>query len=253
MLPLGVGLIFYATSVFVLRRHASEVLQKARMACSILFAVLFYFGIFYLAPAVGLPLRDDMLLRFDEALFGQTPGSWLYQNSPRWLVEFFGAGYLTFEAYLAWGIVRAYLGPADRARVLHDVVLMIFTVGFAGYLLVPAEGPCRAYPGLFVTDDAGGVFTGFTTWVVDRGSSLYDVFPSLHIAVTLMLLHFDFRHARRLFYFVLPVATTTMIATIYLGYHYGVDLIAGVVLYLAVAWGFRFRLSMTSKQKEKLP
>ena len=76
----------------------------------------------------------------------------------------------------------------------------------------------------------------FEAGFLERWSSIYDVFPSLHIAVTLALLQQDLRHARRLLPIVLPVGIVTMISTVWLGYHYAVDLIAGVLLFVVAYW-----------------
>ena len=101
-------------------------------------------------------------------------------------------------------------------------------IGFAGYVLFPATGPAHA-----VLD--GGPITAINTWVVRNGSSVYDAFPSLHVAITGMLLMHDARFVRRRFVAMLPVFALLVMSTLYLRYHHPIDLLAGAALAAAVA------------------
>ncbi|HEY7423430.1 MAG TPA: phosphatase PAP2 family protein, partial [Gemmataceae bacterium] len=59
-----------------------------------------------------------------------------------------------------------------------------------------------------------------------------DVFPSLHVLITLILLDHDRRFVPRRFRFMMLPAAGLMLATVYLRYHYVVDLAAGFGLFL---------------------
>ena len=68
--------------------------------------------------------------------------------------------------------------------------------------------------------------------VIAWGSSGYDVFPSLHVMVTCILLEHDWREVRRRFWIMLGPCIGLFISTIYLRYHYAVDIFAGFLLFL---------------------
>ena len=55
-------------------------------------------------------------------------------------------------------------------------------------------------------------------------------FPSLHSGVTLLTLLLSFKHARKLFWIMLPFCIGLLLSTIYLRHHYVVDMIAGFIL-----------------------
>jgi membrane-associated phospholipid phosphatase len=63
-----------------------------------------------------------------------------------------------------------------------------------------------------------------------------DVFPSVHLAATLYLLLFDWRHGRRRFWVYLLPCVVLWWSTMYLRFHYFVDLLAGVAVALAGWW-----------------
>jgi urea transporter len=121
-----------------------------------------------------------------------------------------------------------------RALQVFDAVFLAFAAGFLGYLLVPAVGPKDAFPSLFTSALNGGVVTRVNAEVVARGGAVYDAFPSLHILITVVLLDLDFRHARRRFWMMFPVVTGLAVSTVYFRYHYAVDLLAAVVMFVVL-------------------
>jgi membrane-associated phospholipid phosphatase len=66
--------------------------------------------------------------------------------------------------------------------------------------------------------------------VINRSSNGVDVFPSIHVAVSSYLLAFDWRqHRSRARRLLLP-CVLLWVSTIYLRYHYLIDVFAGFVL-----------------------
>ncbi len=55
-----------------------------------------------------------------------------------------------------------------------------------------------------------------------------DCFPSGHTQTVLISLWFAFKYRRPLFWIYLPVIIALIISTVYLRYHYVIDLVAGV-------------------------
>ena len=63
-----------------------------------------------------------------------------------------------------------------------------------------------------------------------------DVFPSVHLAASLYLLMFDWRHQRRRFWWFLVPCLILWFSTMYLRFHYFVDELAGVAAALVGWW-----------------
>ena len=107
---------------------------------------------------------------------------------------------------------------------------MLYGIGFLGYSLVPAAGPWVHMAGEFAVPLTGGWMTELNARVIGAGSNGVDVFPSLHCAVSAYLLVFDWRHRRwRFAAYVLP-CIGLWVSTVYLRYHYFIDLVAGFAL-----------------------
>jgi hypothetical protein len=185
-------------------------------------------------PLLGNPSADALLLGWDRELLGETPAvslePWLYP----WLENVAMAGYLFFFYYLLAG--PAYYCFRDMA-VFRKCIVGLFTlygVAFTGYILFPAGGPHHAL--VFHTALHGPWLVDSMLGAVDRGSNAVDVFPSVHVAASLYLLLFDWQHYRRRFCWVLVPCVVLWGSTVYLRFHYFVDLLAGVGVALIGGW-----------------
>lgn len=72
-----------------------------------------------------------------------------------------------------------------------------------------------------------------------RGTNGIDAFPSLHCALTGYVLFFDRAHSPRRFRFMLASVALLWVATVYLRYHYIVDVAAGFAVAGAGLWAAR--------------
>ncbi len=110
-------------------------------------------------------------------------------------------------------------------------------IGYLGYLFLPAVGPH-----VHLAADTFGValdgdFIGDAIRALNEnhgGHFPRDAFPSLHTANGVTVLLVVWRHERRLLTIYLPLVTGLVAATMYLRFHYAIDVVAGAAL--AVAW-----------------
>jgi hypothetical protein len=213
-------------------------LFRVRFLASYAFVVWFYCAVGRFTPALGTTLRDESLLVMDQAVFGQTAALFFERISTAWLTDLLSLCYLTYHFYLVVAVVHAALAPSLAAQRLGIYLFTGFAVGFAGYLLVPAVGPAHTYPELFRAPLPGGLLSRLIGEMVQAGSSRYDVFPSLHVLITCILLDHDWRNTRRRFWILIVPSIGLVISTVYLRYHYGVDVLAGLLLFLALRYTF---------------
>ena len=189
-----------------------------------------FLGTARFVPALSRPLADATLLSVDRAIFGETPAlRFDLARHPR-LAELFSAAYLTYQPYLHGCFLWALLKPEERGERLARPVFTTLVLGYVGYLLVPAVGPFVALPSFVASPLVGGPLARLNLDIVNKGGAVFDVFPSLHTAVTLVLLRHDWKHARRRFYVLAPVAILLIPSTMLLRMHYAVDVMAGALL-----------------------
>jgi hypothetical protein len=174
--------------------------------------------------------QDAVLQHIDAMLVGVTPSLRAQVLIAPWLTEILSFCYLLFFPYLLFSwVFYTWRGLANFRRLCVGL-FTIYAVGFLGYSTVPAAGPHLAMANQFTVPLTGWMFTRLNDYVVAHGSNGVDVFPSLHCAVSCYLLFFDRRHAPWRFRLYAVPCVGLWVATIYLRYHYCVDVVAGFAL-----------------------
>jgi hypothetical protein len=187
---------------------------------------------FYVLPSaiaqLGLARADELLAGWDHALLGSHASvSRQVWMSPV-LTDLMMVAYLFFFYYLIAGPAYYCIRDLPRFRECFVGLFTLYGLGFIGYTLFPATGPYFHLH--FETALARGWFTRWVQPYVDRGSNGVDVFPSLHVAVSLFLLIFDWWHFRARFWRLVAPCVALWLSTLYLRYHYVVDLLAGAAI-----------------------
>ncbi|MEW6742145.1 MAG: phosphatase PAP2 family protein [Planctomycetota bacterium] len=192
-----------------------------------------------LVPAVNPRTYDDVLLVWDQRLFGGHPGSWFDPIATPLVTEILRAcwlSYFVFPILVAVGLWRR----GDRRPFAEYVfVLMLgWLLSYLGYYVVPALGP--GYWPERVPAPEAVTSRGVTQTVALALFSLewakHDVFPSGHTMIALLVLWQAWRHRLRGWWVLVPFVAGLLVATVYLRYHYGVDVLVGIVLALGIAW-----------------
>ena len=83
-------------------------------------------------------------------------------------------------------------------------------------------------PGLFLTEPVRELIS----WL-ERAPVMRDVFPSGHAAVAAVVQWYSFQYVPLLGRWLLPLTASLLLSTVYLGYHYAVDVVAGLLLAVA--------------------
>jgi membrane-associated phospholipid phosphatase len=133
-------------------------------------------------------------------------------------------------------------------------MILVFCTGHLVYMLVPGWGPYHHLADRFQHPLEGGLFWHLVRATVDGAGAQKDIFPSLHTAGPTFFAIFSFMHRKSFPYrytwpFVAFAATQIIIATMFLRWHYVVDIAAGLTLattaalssYKLVQWDTRRR------------
>jgi membrane-associated phospholipid phosphatase len=192
---------------------------------------------------------DARLIAVDHAIFGVHPTVWMERLISPTLSALLLCAYISYYFIpLSLGIVLIARGRFEEFEEVLFGILLCFYLSYAGYLLVPAIGP-RFTLGHLQTGDLQ--FSPFIKAMQDALNGLEknktDAFPSGHTAVSLMSLYYAWKvREKKLFAGLIPVITGLIISTVYLRYHYVIDVIAGIALTglaIALAPGLRRLLS----------
>ncbi|MGH7804873.1 MAG: phosphatase PAP2 family protein [Candidatus Binatia bacterium] len=229
------------------RRRPTPLRWRVRL---LLYAPLMGLSFFLLPSAfalLDLPSADARIVGWEHALLGEMNLAIQPWEHPL-LTDAMMLAYLFFFYYLVAGPAYYCIHDLGRFRKCFAGLFTVYGLGFIGYMAFPTAGPFRFLD--FAEPLRTGWITELAKPVVDAASNGVDAFPSIHVAVSVYLLTFDAWHHRRRFWRMLAPCLALWASTVYLRYHYGVDVLAGMVLAgigLSVAAGYERFLSKTSR------
>lgn len=230
--------VLAATRTRLLAEHprVASVLYRAGIGFPVLASFL---QLQYILPTAGRHPLDAQLYAFDLRVFGVEPSqAWdrfVTPSTTEWFA-FFYYGYF----FLIAVHVLPMLGLVKSGRFLAKFsfgFIWLYCVGHALYTFVPAYGPYS-----FLAHELHHPLEGSFWWPLVRkavdsvdGGARTDVFPSLHTAMPTYLSIFSFLERKRmpfkLTWLPLSLFTTQIIgATMFLRWHYLVDICAGLTL-----------------------
>jgi membrane-associated phospholipid phosphatase len=243
--------IFY----FIVRYEKQSIGAKGRSKFTkairfwyIIFVILLFFKEIYLIMINLEPVfYDDILIKIDHYIFGVNPTQYLFGIHNPFLTEIlqivYGVFYLT---PFIFGMELYLWNRFDEFKYAMFVIFFGFYLSFIGYLILPAIGPrftlhnfanlSNELPGIFFTD----ILRDFVNWGESISKNIAnpesiaqrDAFPSGHTEIILLIVYMSHKIKSNSFYFYLPYAILLMFSTIYLRYHYVIDVFAGAVFAL---------------------
>lgn len=192
----------------------------------------------YLIPLIHPRDFDAALAAIDHRFLGVHPTVWIERFTWPPLTEVLQLTYSSY--YLLPVILGVVLWRSGRFEEFHFWVFIVvfgFYLSYVGYIAVPAIGP-RFLPEIVQaqTKPLTGVWLFQPVRaMLDRAEGITrDCFPSGHTELTLLVLVYARAFHRRVFWLLLPLGTGVIVSTVYLRYHYVVDVVAGALLTVAI-------------------
>jgi membrane-associated phospholipid phosphatase len=197
----------------------------------------------YYALYTNLMLRvnphtaDGFLSRIDAALLGNQASFLLEPWINSWATDFFNVIYFSYVFSLPTVALYFYLKHQEEIfrRVMMGY-LTLMLLGITSYLLVPAIGPGSYFADRFTRDLQGHDISRGVDYIIWAGRVGYDCFPSLHVGIPVLLSFYLREYRRKLFIPALVYVACMGCATVYLRYHYLIDVIAAFAYAPAAYW-----------------
>jgi membrane-associated phospholipid phosphatase len=239
-IPLWHSLLFryflWLAVIFVLqlsseRKAAGKTTAFINDFSPIFFVILIYQSlgdlIQYLRPDI-----DPILIKIDYSLFGVHPTLWMQQWIIPWFTDIMSFAYISYYFLPVILIATLYLkGRRPEFNTAVFVLAFGYYLSFIGYILFPAIGPRYTLTHLYSVPLQGVTF--LTDFVRDVLNGLEgnkrDCMPSGHTQIVLMVLFLARRYEKVLFYVFFPLVCGLILSTVYLRYHYVIDLFVGAV------------------------
>lgn len=226
------------------KESSSELLKNIHFYYVVPLIFLTFKEVYVIISSIHATDYDNLLISVDRFLFGLDPTVFLYQFANPILTEILQIAYGTFF-FLPIILAIEFHLKKDYSKfnfIIFSVVLGFF-LSYLGYLIFPAIGPRFTLHDFELTNiELPGIFlTNFLREIVNAGESIpsgtlnpievvqRDVFPSGHTQMTLIVMFLAVKLKSKNKIFFLIDGSLLIIATVYLRYHYVVDLIGGLV------------------------
>ncbi len=209
-------------------------------------AILYIFKQVYI---IGFSLKpsdlDPVFIGWDLMLFGVNPTQWVHQFANPFLTEFLQIVYVYYYPMIVVFGLELYLW--HRYKEFKYTIFILFFSFFLSYLLYmlfPANGPrFHLHEFSAITNELPGIFlTDYIRSFLNMGESIpsnvsnpefyvqRDAMPSLHTITAFLIMWLSRKFRSKSFYFYLPYFICMVIATVYLRYHYVVDIFGGLIV-----------------------
>ena len=193
----------------------------------------------------------SVLIAADRLIFRVDPTVWLGQFSHPLLTELLQVAYVSYYFIMLTVGVEVFLRIDEKkfSYVLF-AILYGFFLSYLGYMMFPAVGPRftlhtfqsidRELPGIWATTPIREFLNAGESIPTAAANALAlaqrDAFPSGHTQMALISLYLAHRYRLRSRYVLDVLGVLLIISTVYLRYHYVVDIIAGIVFAVVTLW-----------------
>jgi len=240
----------FAVFLFILALVRGNLLRWGGWPSSVLYRVGIiatllntFFSLRHILPAVSPWTDDASIYAFDMKVFGFEPSLWMDRFVTYGTTEWFAFFYFLYFLILCVHVLPVVFASRDThlTNQFATGVLLMFLSSHLFYMMVPGYGPYWYLKGEFAHELTGGTFWRWVRETVEAGGAQKDIFPSLHTGSPTFFTIFSFRHRDKFpFKYTWPIigflATQIIGATLFLRWHYLIDIFAGLALAASCQW-----------------
>jgi membrane-associated phospholipid phosphatase len=207
--------------------------------------------LYYMVGPIRHQDYDTLFIQIDRFIFGADPTMFLYKIANPFLTELLQVIYGMY--YLLPLILALVLLRKKRYFACDFAVFSIiygFYLSYLGYFALPGIGPRftlhnfaninTELPGIWLTKylrDFTNIGEAIPDGTLNPAAVVQrDVFPSGHTMITLIVIYLSIKLKSRSRYWLVPMGSLLIFATVYLRYHYVVDLIGGFLFAVFSLW-----------------
>lgn len=183
-------------------------------------------------PEVNSRDQDEALCRIDRKVFGVDLSVWLERFAWPWLTEVMQLAYLAYYIlpFILLGVLYER-GKEQAFQLSATALILSHYLAFIGYVIAPALGPRFALVQQYRRELKGFLIAEPIRDFLNYLEGIKrDAFPSGHTSAILITAFYILRFTPELASWSIPIAGLMIVSTIYLRYHYVVDVAAGVLL-----------------------
>ncbi len=241
----------FAISAIEAKFNSGRIINLSRKLYIVPLIFIIYTQVQYYLRIINPNFYDETLAKWDYVIFGVNPTEYLHQISFPLLTEWLQICYLMYLFMpLIHGIELHYKKSNERFKEFASFLLFGYYFSYLLYFIMPAIGPRFLLHDYYaINDELPGLFlTDYIRYFLDSHATIFpdiaissetinrDCMPSGHTLITLLNMTLAFKYKSYFRWFFLVVGSSLIFSTVYLRYHYVVDIFAGIICFLFVLW-----------------
>ena len=218
--------------------------------------IFLYNEIGYLCLMVFPDYFDQILINLENIIFGIQPSvefaRWAHNTI---LSELLHMGYVSyFLLIVLLPLILYFTDKKEESRKVLFSITFTFLISYIIFIVFPTAGPRYTIPEVMNAKINSLSFKTVVNFIFSTTPiQAVAAFPSSHVAVAIVILLSSRRYARKVYYVFLPFITLLVFGTVYGGFHYAVDSIAGLFWGIGLFYLSNKVYPYLSKDKELLP
>ncbi len=226
------SLIFFQLILIYLSRLNSFLTLTRDIIFPVISVLIIFDSLGLIVHSINPQDLDYLLIRLDYIIFGGYPTIFMERLMDSVLTDVLQVAYSTYYFLpIILGVVLKIKKKNEEFEKTLFLILLCFYLSYVGYILFPTLGPRYAMDHLHEKTLGGFLVSKPIQEILNLLEGVKrDAFPSGHTGIALTVLFLAYRYVRGLFWIMLPAVTLLIFATVYLRYHYAVDVIGGVLL-----------------------
>ncbi len=224
--------IIFSSLFLIAKENHTRFTRMLRYFYPFIFIGFVFESLGYIIPFINPHNKDALLIAADRAIFGNDVANILNFLNIKWLTDYLQLSYLSY--YFLPLILLYYFYSKKEIKKLNYALFALsvgYYISYIGYMVVPAIGPRYSLCYLQNIPIKGGFIYNFVHPVLNSLEHIkQDCFPSGHTEISVLVLLIFKDENRKIALIILPVVLSLVAATMVLRYHYGVDVLSGLVI-----------------------
>ena len=208
---------------------ASPLIWLARNLFPLVLITYWYPETYYINENIFCNL-DRFFVAADQWLFGCQPSLEFSKCcNQQWVSELMYFGYISYFVIITATVFISLARGKECMQRSVFLILCSFLIYYTTFIIFPVSGPQFYFSPPDNLLDCTGFFRNLMIAIQDLGEKPTGAFPSSHVGICCICMYILFKHSRKVFYTLAPVAIVLICSTVYIKAHYLIDVIGGFV------------------------
>ncbi len=224
--------IIVATFYLINKNNHTKFTKVLRYFYPFIFIGFVFESLGFIVPFINPHNKDAVFIKIDRLLFSSDVALIFNFLNIKGLVDYLQLAYLSYY-FLPLFLIYYFYSKKEIKKLNYALFALSlgYYISYIGYIILPAIGPRYSLTYLEGIPLNGGFIFNFVHPLLNSLEHIkQDCFPSGHTEISVLVLLIFKDENRKIAWIILPIVLSLILSTVVLRYHYGLDVISGLVV-----------------------